>query len=222
MIVIVARLAIAALAIGTVIADIILTGLAEGGMDLGNHFGQFTVLSNVFVAVVMLLLVARRGRPLKWEPELRGSAVVALVAAGLLHAMLLGGLPAASGQVVNRLLHIVVPALAVLEWLLVASRRSPRWWATFAGILFPSLFFVYTLIRGAFVGWYPYDFVDPTGPGGFPGLFAGLPTVVLSFLIVSAVVMLIGALRQLFLRRAGRRAAAGSGDPRQKRSSGAA
>jgi hypothetical protein len=202
-----ARLGIAALAIGTVIADILLTGIAEGGMDLGNHFGQFTVLANVFVAVVMLLLVARHDRPLKWEPELRGSAVVALVAAGLLHAMLLGGLPAASGQVVNRLLHIVVPALAVLEWVLVASRRSPRWWAAFAGILFPSLFFVYTLIRGAMVGWYPYNFVDPTQPGGFPALFAGLPTVVLAFLVVSAVVMLVGALRQRVVRSARRPAA---------------
>jgi hypothetical protein len=208
MMVVVARLGIAALALGTVVADIILTGIAEGGMDLGNHFGQFTVLSNMFVAVVMLLLVARRNRPLKWEPELRGSAVVALVAAGLLHAMLLGGLPAASGQVVNRLLHIVVPALAVLEWVLVASRRSPRWWATFAGILFPSLFFGYTLIRGAFVGWYPYDFVDPTLPGGFPELFAGLPTVVLAFLVVSAVVMLVGALRQRIVHRTRRPAAA--------------
>jgi hypothetical protein len=160
------------------------------------------VLANVFVAVVMLLNVARRNRPLKWEPELRGSAVVAVVAAGLLHAMLLGGLPAASGQVVNRLLHIVVPALAVLEWVLVASRRSPRWWATFAGILFPSLFFVYTLIRGAWVGWYPYDFVDPT-VGGFGALLAGLPQIVVAFLAVSAVVMSVGALRQRILRRTG-------------------
>jgi hypothetical protein len=206
MIVVVVRLGIAALAIGTVIADIILTGIAERGMDLGNHFGQFTVLGNVFVAVVALIGVARRDRPLKWEPELRGSAVVAVVAAGLLHAMLLGGLPAASGQVVNRLLHIVVPALAVLEWMFVASRRSPRWWATFAGILFPSLFFVYTLIRGAFVGWYPYDFVDPT-VSGYPALLAGLPNIVLSFLVVSAVVMLIGTLRQRIVQRARRPAA---------------
>ena len=200
MIVAAARIAIAALAIGTVVADIILTGIAEGGMDLGNHFGQFTVLSNVFVAGVMLANVAPRSRPLTYEPELRGSAVVAVVAAGLLHAMLLGGLPAASGQVVNVLLHQVVPALAVLEWLIVPSQRSPRWWATFAGLLFPSLFFVYTLIRGAIVGWYPYDFVDPT-VGGYGRLFAGLGTVVLAFLVVSSVVMLAGALRQAVARR---------------------
>jgi hypothetical protein len=195
MIVAVVRVAIAALAIGTVIADILLTGFAEGGMDLGNHFGQFTVLSNVLVAVVMLVNVSRRGRPLRFEPELRGSAVVAVVAAGLLHAMLLGGLPAASGQVVNVLLHQVVPALAVLEWLLVPSARSPRWWATLAGIVFPSAFFVYTLLRGAIVGWYPYDFVDPT-VGGIGRLLAGLPTIVVAFLVVSAGVMLAGALRQ--------------------------
>ncbi|MFC0682166.1 Pr6Pr family membrane protein [Lysobacter korlensis] len=199
MIVAAARIAIAALAIGTVIADILLTGFAEGGMDLGNHFGQFTVLSNVFVAGVMLMNVARRARPPSYEPELRGSAVVAVVAAGLLHALLLGGLPAASGQVVNVLLHIVVPALAVLEWALVPSQRSPRWWATFAGLLFPSLFFVYTLIRGALVGWYPYDFVDPT-VGGYGELFAGLGTVVVAFLVVSAVVMLVGMLRQAVAR----------------------
>jgi hypothetical protein len=196
------RVAIALLALGTVIADILLTGIAEGGMDLGNHFGQFTVLSNVFVAGVMISLVVRRDRPLRWEPELRGSAVVALVAAGLLHALLLGGLPAASGPVVNVLLHIVVPTLAVIEWVLVPSLRSPRWWATLAGILFPSLYFVYTLMRGAIVGWYPYDFVDPTLPGGYGALFAGLWVVVVAFLVVSAAVMLTGWVRQAVVRRA--------------------
>jgi hypothetical protein len=207
MIVAVARLAIAALAIGTVVADIILTGIAERGMDLGNHFGQFTVLSNVFVAVGMLLNVVLRNHPPRWEPEVRGSAVVAVVAAGLLHAVLLGGLPAASGQVVNVLLHVVVPCLAVIEWLLVPSRRSPRWWATFAGVLFPSAFFVYTLIRGAVVAWYPYDFVDPT-VGGFGALLAGLPRIVIAFLLVSAAVMLAGALRQRIFRLVGPKAAA--------------
>jgi hypothetical protein len=207
MIVPIVRLGIAALAIGTVLADIILTGIAERGMDLGNHFGQFTVLSNVFVAVVLLLNVARRDRAPKWEPELRGSAVVAVVAAGLLHAILLGGLPAASGQIVNVLLHIVVPTLAVLEWLLVPSRRSPRWWATLAGIVFPSAFFVYTLIRGVIVAWYPYDFVDPS-VGGYGALLAGLPRIVLAFLLVSAAVMLTGALRQWVFRLGSRTAAA--------------
>ncbi len=191
------------------IADILLTGFAEGGMDLGNHFGQFTVLSNVFVAGVMLLNVARSVRPPRFEPELRGSAVVAVVAAGLLHALLLGGLPAASGQVVNVLLHQVVPALAVLEWVLVPSARSPRWWATFAGLIFPSLFFLYTLVRGAVVGWYPYDFVDPT-VGGYGQLFAGLGTVVVAFLVVSGAVMLIGTLRRAFGRRIRRPASTGS------------
>jgi hypothetical protein len=177
-------------------------------MDLGNHFGQFTVLSNVFVAAVMLLNVARRARPPRYEPELRGSAVVAVVAAGLLHALLLGGLPAASGQVVNVLLHQVVPTLAVLEWAAVPSSRSPRWWATFAGLLFPSLFFLYTLVRGALVGWYPYDFVDPT-VGGYGALFAGLGTVVVAFLAVSGAVMLIGTLRQVVARGVRRPAQAG-------------
>ena len=33
----------------------------------------------VFVAIVLLIGVVRRDRPLRWEPELRGSAVVAVV-----------------------------------------------------------------------------------------------------------------------------------------------
>lgn len=200
MIVALARAAIAALAIGTVIVDIVLTGVAEGGMDLGNHFGQFTVLSNVFVAVVMLLNVARRDRPPRWEPELRGSAVVAVVVAGILHALLLGGLPAASGPVVNVLLHTVVPTLAVLEWLLVPSARSPRWWAALAGLAYPTLYLGYTLLRGAIVGWYPYDFVDPTVQDGYGGLVSSLAIVLVAFLVVSAVVMLAGAVRQVVAR----------------------
>ncbi len=190
-----ARSTIAAVAFGTIAADILLTVLAAGGVDLGNYFGQFTILSVLFVGCVALAGVREQRLP-AWWVEVRGSAVVAILVTAVLHALLLGGAAGASGPVVNAVLHQVVPALAVLEWLLVPSARSPRWWSPLAGLVFPVVYLAYTLVRGLFVGWYPYAFVDPTLPGGYARLFSSLTVVLVAFVAVAILVMVAGLLRQ--------------------------
>ena len=63
------------------------------------------------------------------------------------------------------MLHRVIPIVMMADWLLdpPASRielRRAWWW-----LAYPVAWVVYTMIRGAIVGTYPYPFLDPANGG---------------------------------------------------------
>jgi hypothetical protein len=72
--------------------------------------------------------------------------------------------------VANVLLHVLAPLLAVIVWLWVGPRPrvSARtvWWS----VVYPIAWLVYTFVRGAATGWYPYPFLDVTVLGYGPAL----------------------------------------------------
>lgn len=192
----------AALGVGglTIIAaDIVLTWRAAPETDLGNYLAQFTILSVLSASALMLVGAAVRREPAGMV-HLRAMAMTALGVAAVLHATLLGGQAGVSGEVVNTLLHLVFPVLALVEWAGVRSRGRTRWFTPFFGLAFPVVFLAGTLVRGALVDWYPYDFVDPGAQGGYAGLVSSLAIVLVAFLVIGAVVTLMGMARDRIAR----------------------
>lgn len=194
----VARAALGAGGLAVISADVVGTVDAVGTIDVGNYLGQFTILSVLMTSILMLIGAARPsdGRA---GVHLRAMALTGLGVAAVLHATLLGGAAGPSGELVNALLHTVVPVLALLEWLLVRSERPVRWVTPLIGLGFPVVFLALTLARGAIVDWYPYDFVDPSAQGGYAGLVGSLAIVLVAFLVVGGVVTALGALRDRIL-----------------------
>jgi hypothetical protein len=137
--------------------------------DAVNFFFYFTDLSNVFGALVLLYggIAALRGR--SGVPDLvRGAAVLYLVITGLVYWTLLANTINAQTIVwQNDVVHGVMPSVLVLDWLISAPvtrlgyGKASRWLA------FPILYLAVSLIRGPIVRWWPYDFLDPTQPGGY-------------------------------------------------------
>lgn len=181
------------------LADVVRTVNATGGIHLGNYVGQFTILSVAFTSILMIL-GAVRGRDGRAGVHVRAMALTGLGVAAVLHATLLGGTAGPSGELVNLLLHTVFPVLALLEWALVPSSRAVRWFTPLIGLAFPVVFLAATLVRGATVDWYPYDFVDPGAQGGYGGLVGSLAIVLVAFLTVGAVVTAIGMVRDRVAR----------------------
>lgn len=121
-----------------------------------HHFSYFTVLSNVFAAVVALLGVFS---PV--SAQIRGAAVLYMGTTGIVYWLLLRGIDVQTPAYANWVLHTIVPILVVVEWLL-APEKTRRWWVWLA---FPLAYLVYTLVRGPIVAWYPYPFMDPRQNG---------------------------------------------------------
>lgn len=163
-----------------------------------NFFSYFTNLSNIGAVLVLLLSVfARDGRALDLARYLSAvnMAVVGLVFAVLLRNVDLGALL----PWVNTVLHYVMPVAVVLDWLLrpPAARLAPR--VLLVALAFPSLYLVYSVLRGASVGWYPYPFLDPAKVGGGAVVAAYALGIAITFLAIG------WALRTLGNRSAGAR-----------------
>ncbi|MEZ6023937.1 MAG: Pr6Pr family membrane protein [Hyphomonadaceae bacterium] len=129
-----------------------------------RYFAYFTILTNTFVTLVM----ARAA----WKPEsLAGlnaprvelMAVTSIVFVGVVYNLLLASRwdPQGWQKLADVIVHDIVPVYFALFWL-VRPHGSLKWRdAAFAG-LWPLGYAAYGLSRGAFDGFYPYFFMDPT------------------------------------------------------------
>ncbi len=134
--------------------------------DLGTRLVRFcsymTILFNVLVAWSTFTLACGRDRDTRWWRALRLDAVVLATVGGLVHFFFLRPLLDLSGWdlVADRLLHIAVPVLALLGWLLFGPRGRAGRRDLLPFLVLPVAWLGYTLVRGELVEWYPYPFLD--------------------------------------------------------------
>ncbi len=163
---------------------------ANPGFNAVNFWAYFTNLSNVLAAAVFLWGALRPPAPASAARGFwRGVAVLAMTLTGLLFTLLLSRLDVLVLPGVNVVVHYVMPAAVLADWLVdppatwLTLRANLRWLA------FPFVYGVVTLIRGHFVRWYPYPFLSPAavGYGGVAlysaGILAGL--IILTWVLVS-------------------------------------
>jgi uncharacterized membrane protein len=174
-----------------------------------NFFSYFTILS-AMLAVVTLLVAAGFALLQPRDPPLLG-AFRTMVTVYLLVSGIVFGLIEVPWS--DTVLHFVVPLLALIAWTVdaVIAVNPPVPWATVGLVLvLPSIWLVYTLLRGAEIGWYPYFFLDETQVGGFGGVAVYCVLVLLIFVVLTAVLVAVHRrlARMAVRRRAARRAAA--------------
>jgi hypothetical protein len=124
----------------------------------------FTYQANLLAALFYVwTLVSPRADA---RSGLRGAAVVYVVVAGLVWNLFLTGY-SMGYTVANFLLHVVVPILAVVEWMLVGTRQQPvRWWQPLVWLLYPAGYLLAALLVLNHAGRRaPYYFLDPAAVG---------------------------------------------------------
>ena len=89
-------------------------------------------------------------------------ALVLAVGGGVVHWFLLRPLLDLDGAdlLADKLLHIVVPVLCLVGWLVFGPRGLIATRDVWGFLVVPVGWLLYTLVRGTFVDWYPYPFVD--------------------------------------------------------------
>ncbi len=128
----------------------------------------FTIQSNVLLAVTsaqLALSPARDGRA--WR-ILRLDALVGIAVTGIVYATVLARIHEPKGweQVVsNAIFHYGAPIAAVLGWLIIGPRPRIDRRVVAASLMWPLLWFAYTLAHGRLSHWYPYPFVDAATRG---------------------------------------------------------
>lgn len=177
----------------------------EGRFDPTRFFAFFTIQSNLIGVAAFVWLVAVRGSQRSRGLELlRGAAAVYLTVTFFVVIVLLSGEDVQLDLVwVDVVLHKLFPVIVVLDWLIdppmvrLAYREGLLW------LVYPIVWAVVTVIRGAVDRWYPYPFLDPAN-GGYATVAIMIVAIAIAFLVLAAITIAVGERRR-------RSAAAGAG-----------
>jgi len=157
------------------------------GVRLGRLVSYFTIQSNLLVAVAAITLARDPSYDGRWWRTVRLAGLVGITVTGLVHFVLLRPLIDLSGWdwAADKLLHMAVPALAVVGWLLFGPRPRVSLVEVRRAIAWPVAWLLWTLAVGALTGWYPYPFLDVEAEG-WARVLAAAGMVTLLFLALFA------------------------------------
>jgi len=160
---------------------------------VANFFSYFTILSNLLVASTLTISVfgatTRLGRMLSQQTSKSAIALYILIV-GLVYNLVLRGIWAPKGWqlVADNLLHVIVPIAYVIYWIIFTPKNSLTWKNGIVWSYFPLLYLIYSLIRGHFVGWYPYPFLD-VAKFGYHQVLINSGFVLLAFIIFALAII---------------------------------
>jgi hypothetical protein len=130
-----------------------------------NVFSFFTIQSNVLALLMLLgMEFGVRTAPRRLAEGIRPAVVLYMSMTGIVYAVLLAPAAADVGLTakwVDAVVHVVAPLVVAADWFLAPPVRRPEMADIPRWLVFPVLWLVYSLLRGALVDWYPYPFLDP-------------------------------------------------------------
>jgi hypothetical protein len=127
------------------------------------------------------------------NPSMQAGPAVYIAIVGMVYRLLLRQLwnPQGAQWVADVLLHDVIPVGYVLYWLLFAPRAGLRWRDALDWLLYPAVYLVYILARGAVSRVYPYPVVD-VNVLGYGGVLVRAAMFLLVFLGMGLIVVTVG------------------------------
>jgi hypothetical protein len=172
----------------------------QNGNNPVNFFSYFTILTNLFVAIVLTVSAInlfRRKTPTETGDIIRGSATASIAIVGIVFGLLLSHMDSGMIPWTNFVAHYLMPVVMVVDWLIrpptakLVARHIWFW------IIYPIAYLTYSLIRGAFTNWYPYWFIDPgKSPGGWTGVTLFAAAITIGFLLISFLLLWLANARR--------------------------
>jgi hypothetical protein len=179
--------------------------VVNNAFDPWEYFSYFTIetsLMNIVVFIVGGILAFRLSRDTELFTTVRMATLTyAIITAGV-YNLLLRNVPYNGFQGLswpNEVIHVWIPILIVLDWLVSPGRPALSWKALRVVMIYPLLWLAYSLVRGAVSnGIYPYPFLDPAT--------AGWGSVIAYIVALSLVLLGLATLAIVYSRRVGREA----------------
>lgn len=157
------------------------------GATVVQYFSYYTILTNLMIASVTAALFIRREDTSKRQKTLT-AILVYIMTVGLTYNTILRSLwkPQGLQLLADNLLHSIIPFLYLIFWIFFVKKQLLQWQDVFSWLVYPMLYLIYILVRGAYFGVYPYPFID-VGQLGYG-------RVMLNALVVTAVILIFSFL----------------------------
>ena len=164
-----------------------------------RYFSFFTILTNILVAVCCTFLLFK---PTSGGGNffLRATTLTAITMyitiVGIVYNTILRFLwkPEGLQLIVDELLHSVIPVLFIVTWFLFTRKAVLKWKDIFPWLVYPLIYIVYVLLRGALSGFYPYPFIN-VSEHGYNKVLINSVGLLFGFLFISLLFIGIGKLR---------------------------
>jgi len=135
-----------------------------------NFFSYFTTLCNLLIAIsltISALLPKTLAGNFFSSLSVKSAIAIYIFIVSLVYNLVLRGIWILTGLawLLDNMVHVVIPILYILYWFLFRPRRMLKWQDGIYWLIFPSLYLVYSLIRGSIIKWYPYPFLNATKLG---------------------------------------------------------
>jgi hypothetical protein len=177
--------------------SVVIQARQERGLDIAggviNFLSYFTVWTNLLVSLALTCaaLNMQRGfaKALTRPVSMTGIAsCIALV--GITYHFLLRGLwhPMGTRLLADNLLHYVVPALFLMFWWLFVAPAGAGWRDALRWAIFPLVYCMFALVRGATGGFYTYPFINVLQIG-YARVFINALGILVGFLIIAAILV---------------------------------
>jgi hypothetical protein len=174
----------------------------EKGRTLGGAIIQllsyFTIQTNFLLAFLLTLLVLKPQS--KWglffaAPYVIGAMAAYITIVGLVYHFMLREQfhPVELFKVTSDIFHIISPVAFIVFWLFLVDKTKIKWINTFLWLVYPLLYTIYILIRGAFTGLYPYNFLE-VNTLGYGKVMANCGFLLVGFIILNALYIFISRL----------------------------
>ena len=160
---------------------------ASVGATLVQYFSYYTILTNIMIAWVCTVLFIRR-EDTSGRKKVLTAILVYILTVGLTYNLMLRSLwkPEGLQLLADNLLHSILPLLYLVFWLLFVKKHTLQWNNFLPWLIYPLLYLIYVMIRGAIFGVYPYPFIDVAQ--------IGYPKALLNAVMVTGVIVIFSLL----------------------------
>lgn len=160
-----------------------------------KYFSYFTILTNILAALSLTLSLIMQSSALgKFLRSASAKAAIAvyIIIVGIVYNLVLRQLwdPKGLQLIADILLHQVIPIAYTVYWVVFVPKSNLAWKQPFIWLIYPLIYLLYAIIRGAVTGHYPYPFID-VSQIGFSKMLVNTTIMMIAFISIGFLLVAI-------------------------------
>jgi hypothetical protein len=196
---------------GVILQYILSVSVADSRVaDTVKYLSFMTIWTNFLIAFFFTWVTispGSRGGKFFSIHSVQTALLVYIAAVGLIYHLFLAHIwdPKGYQYVADQILHTAVPLYYLAYWIFFTEKTELKLRSAFNWLLYPLVYAIYAMVRGAITMKYPYYFLDAVKLG-YPVVLRNIALIAVSYLLMGG---LLTAINNMLVRRQLSKARAG-------------